>query len=99
MASQQDLQQGSNHPTHFLSIEWQTNICSFTHSPCVTLRCAIKSSSLEYMKEFLVDIYQVYYLVAMVTKARCTVRNAKFRQAKVLSRDIIIVEIDLLKCL
>ena len=49
------------------------------------------------MKEFLVDISQLDYFFAMVTKARCTVRNAKFRQAKVLSRDIIIVEIDLLK--
>ena len=99
MASQQDLQQGSNYPTHFLSIERQTNNCSFTHSPCVTLRFVIKSSSLEYMKEFLVNIFQLYYLVAMVTKARCLVRNVKFGHAKVLSRHIIIVEIDLLKCL
>ena len=99
MTSQQDLQQGSNYPTHFLSIERQTNICSFSHSPCISLRCVIKSSSLEYMKEFLVDIFKLYHLVAMVTKARCTVRNAEFRQAKVLSRHIIIVEIDLLKCL
>ena len=91
MASQQDLQQGSNYPTHFLSIKRQTNICSFAHSPGVSLRCVIKFSSLEYMKEFLVDIFQIYYLVTMVTKARCTVRNAKFRQAKVLSRHIIIV--------
>ena len=60
MASQQDLQQGSNYPTHFLSTESQTNICSFTHPPCVTLRCDIKSSSLEYMKEFLFDICQLY---------------------------------------
>ena len=96
MASQQDLQQGGNYPTHFLSIERQTNICSFTHSPSVSF---IISSSLEYMNEFLVDIFQLYYLVAMVTKTRCTVRNAKFSQAKVLSRHIIIVEIDLLKCL
>ena len=51
------------------------------------------------MKEILVDFFQLYYLVAMVTNARCTVRNAKFRQAKFLSRDIIIVEIDVLKCL
>ena len=51
------------------------------------------------MNMFLVDIFQLYYLVAMVTKARCTVRNAKFRRAKVLPRHIIIVEIDLLKCL
>ena len=99
MASQQDLQQGANYPTHFLSIERQTNNCSFTHSSSVSLRCVIKPSSLEYMNTFLVDIFQLYYLVAMVTKARCTVRNAKFRQAKVLSRHIIIVEIDLLKCL
>ena len=99
MASQQDLQQGANYPTHFLSIERQANICSFTHSPSVSLRCVIKSSSLEYMNEFLVDIFQLYYLVAMVTKARCRVRNAKFRQANVLSRHIIIVEIELLKCL
>ena len=99
MASQQDLQQGTNYPTHFLSIERQTNICSFTHLPSVSLRCIIKSNSLEYMNEFLVDIFQIYYLVAMVTKARSTVRNAKFRQAKVLSRHIIIMEIDLLKCL
>ena len=99
MASQQDLQQGSNYPTHFLSIERQTNICSFTHLPCVTLRCDIKSSLLEYMKELLVDIFQLYYWVAMVTEARCTIINAKFRQAKVLSRHILIVEIDLLKCL
>ena len=99
MASQQDLQQGSNYPTHFLSIERQTNICSFTHSPCVSLRCVIKSSSLEYMTEFLVDIFQLYYLVAMVTKAKCTIINAKFRQAKVLSRHMITVDIDLLKCL
>ena len=84
MASQQDLQQGANYPTHFLSIERQTNICSITHSPCVFLRYVIKSSSLEYMNEFLVDIFQLYDLVAMVTKARCTVRNAKFRQANVL---------------
>ena len=49
------------------------------------------------MKEFLVDIFHLYYMVAMVTKARCTVRNAKFRQEIFLSRDIIIVEIDLLK--
>ena len=96
MASQQDLQHGSNYPTHFLSIERQTKIFSFTHSPCVSLRCGIKSSSLEYMNEFLVDIFQLYCLVAMVTKARYTV---KFRQAKFLSRHIIIVEIDLLKCL
>ena len=99
MASQQDLQQGANYPTHFLSIERQPNICSFTHSSSVSLRCVIKSSSLEYMDEFSVDIFQLYYLVAMVTKARCTVRNVMFRQAKVLSRHIIIVEIDLLKCL
>ena len=99
MASQQDLQQGATYPTHFLSIEMQTNICSFTHSPSVSLRCVIKSSLLEYMNEFLVDIFQLYYLFAMVTKARCTVINAKFRLAKVLSRHIMIVEIDLLKCL
>ena len=99
MASQQDLQQGAKYPTHFLSIERQTNICSFIHSSSVSLRCVIKSSSLEYMNEFLVDIFQLYYLVAMVTKARCTVRNAMFRQAKVLSKHIIIVKIDLLKCL
>ena len=99
MASQQDLQQGENYPTHFLSIEGQTNICSFTHSPSVSLRCVIKSTSLEYMNEFLVDTFKLYYLVAMVTRARCTVRNAKFRQAKDLPRHIIIVEIDLLKCL
>ena len=96
MASQQDLQQGANYPTHFLSIERQTSICSFNHSPSVSLICVIKSSSLEYMNEFLVDIFQLHYLVAMVTMARCTVRNAKFRQAKVLSRHIIIVEINLL---
>ena len=34
------------------------------------------------MNEFLVDIFQLYYLVAMVTKARCTVRNAKLRPSK-----------------
>ena len=46
------------------------------------------------MTEFLVDIFQLYYLVAMVTKAKCTIRNAKFRQAKVLSRHMITVDID-----
>ena len=65
MALQQDLQQWSNYPTHFLSIERQNNICSFTHSPSVSLICVNKSSSLEYMNEFLVDIFQLYYLVAI----------------------------------
>ena len=51
------------------------------------------------MNKFLVDNFQLYYLVATVTNARSTVRNAKFRQAKVLSRHIIIVDIDVLKCL
>ena len=51
------------------------------------------------MNEFLVDIFQLYYLVAMVTKAKCTIRNAKFRQAKVLSRHMFTVDTDLLKCL
>ena len=82
MASQQDLQQGSNYPTHFLSKEIQTNICSFTHSQCVSLRCVIKSSSLEYIKEFLVDIFYLYYLVAMVTKARCTVKMLSLGKQK-----------------
>ena len=62
MASQQDLQQGANYPTHFLSIERQTNICSFTHSPSVSLRCVIKSSSLEYMNVFLVDTFSIILL-------------------------------------
>ena len=57
MALQQDLQQRSNYPTHFLSIERQNNICSITHSPGVSFRCVIKPSPLEYMKEFLLDIF------------------------------------------
>ena len=56
MALQQDLQQWSNYPTHFLSIERQNNICSITHSPGESLRCVIKSSPLEYMKEFSLDM-------------------------------------------
>ena len=57
MALQQDLQQWTNYPTHFLSIERQKNICTITHSPGVSLRCVIKSSPLEYMKEFLLDMF------------------------------------------
>ena len=57
MALQQDLQQWSNYPTHFLSIERQYNIFSITYSPGESLRCVIKSSSLEYMKEFLLDMF------------------------------------------
>ena len=57
MALQQDLQLWSNDPTHFLSIERLNNICSITHSPGVSLSCVIKSSPLEYMKEFLFDIF------------------------------------------
>ena len=33
------------------------NICSITHSPGESLRYVIKSSSLEYMKEFLLDMF------------------------------------------
>ena len=57
MALQQDLQQWSNYPTPFLSIERHNNICSITHSPGESLRCGIKFSSLEYIKEFLLDIF------------------------------------------
>ena len=57
MALQQDLQQWSNYLTHFLSIERQNNICSITHLPGESLRCVIKSSPLEYMKEFLLDMF------------------------------------------
>ena len=78
MALQRDLQQWSNYPTHFLSIERQNNICSITHSPGESLRCVKKSSSLEYMKDF-ARYVQLYDLVAMATKARCTVRHAQLR--------------------
>ena len=78
MALQQDLQQWSNYPTHFLSIQRQNNICSITHSPSEYLRCVIKSSSLEYMNEFLLDMFSY-------------VRHAQFRLVKVLLRHNIIL--------
>ena len=73
MALQQDMQQWSNYPTHYF-IKRQNNICSITHLPGVSLRCVTKSSPLEYMKEFLLNMFSY-----VATKARCTVRNAQFR--------------------
>ena len=63
MDLQQDLQQGSNYPAHFLSKERQNSICSITHSPGVSWRCVIKSSPLEYMKEFLLDMFSYVTLL------------------------------------
>ena len=54
MALKQDLQQGSNYPTHFVSVERQNNMCSFAHSSGLSLRWVIKSNPLEYMKVFAV---------------------------------------------